>query len=42
MLTGIVQQMMAAMKSKGHGELDHSALVTLIEEMAQIEPGFRS
>jgi 2-hydroxy-3-oxopropionate reductase len=37
MLTGVLEQMMTAMKSKGRGELDHSALVTLIEEMAQIE-----
>jgi 2-hydroxy-3-oxopropionate reductase len=39
MLTGIVQQMMTAMRSMGHGELDHSAMVTFIEELAKTELG---
>ncbi len=37
MLTAIVQQMMNSMKAKGDGELDHSGLITLIEEMAKAE-----
>jgi 2-hydroxy-3-oxopropionate reductase len=39
MLTAIVHQMMNAMKVMGRGELDHSGLVTLIEELAQAEVG---
>jgi 2-hydroxy-3-oxopropionate reductase len=34
MLTGIVQQMMNSLKANGKGELDHSAIKTLIEEWA--------
>jgi 2-hydroxy-3-oxopropionate reductase len=34
MVTGQVAQMMNAMKSMGEGDLDHSGLVKLIEEMA--------
>lgn len=34
MLTAIVQQMMNSMKANGKGDLDHSGLKTLIEEMA--------
>ena len=37
MVAGIVQQMMTAMRSMGHGELDHSAMVKLIEELAKTE-----
>jgi 2-hydroxy-3-oxopropionate reductase len=37
MVTGVVGQMMAAMKGMGNGDLDHSALVKLVEELAQIE-----
>jgi 2-hydroxy-3-oxopropionate reductase len=37
MVTGQVAQMMSAMKSMGHGELDHSGLVKLIEQMASTE-----
>ncbi|MBI2087828.1 MAG: NAD-binding protein, partial [Deltaproteobacteria bacterium] len=37
MVTGIVAQMMTAMRAMGHGELDHSGLVTLIEELAKID-----
>ncbi len=33
-VTGIVAQMMAAMKSTGRGDLDHAGLVTLVEELA--------
>jgi 2-hydroxy-3-oxopropionate reductase len=36
MVTALVAQMMTAMRSMGRGELDHSGLVTLIEELAQI------
>ena len=39
LLTGIVQQMMTAMRSMGHGELDHSAMVRFIEELANTELG---
>ena len=34
MVTGQVAQMMSAMKPMGHGDLDHSALVKLVEELA--------
>ena len=37
MVTGQVAQMMSAMKSMGHGDLDHSGLVKLVEEMANTE-----
>jgi 2-hydroxy-3-oxopropionate reductase len=37
MVTGQVAQMMNAMNSMGHGDLDHSGLVKLIEEMANTE-----
>jgi 2-hydroxy-3-oxopropionate reductase len=37
LLTGIVQQMMTAMRSMGHGDLDHSAMVRFIEELANTE-----
>src|ERR671919_1556806 len=37
MVTGIVAQMMTAMKALGHGDLDHSGLVKLIEQMASTE-----
>lgn len=42
MLTAIVHQMMNAMKVMGRGELDHSGLVTLVEELAQAEIGDRT
>ncbi len=35
MVTGLVAQMMTAMRSMGNGELDHAGLVTLIEELAK-------
>jgi 2-hydroxy-3-oxopropionate reductase len=35
MVTGLVAQMMTAMRSMGNGDLDHSGLVTLIEELAK-------
>ncbi|MGH7771847.1 MAG: 2-hydroxy-3-oxopropionate reductase [Candidatus Binatia bacterium] len=41
MLTAIVQQMMNAMKVTGRGELDHSGLVTLIEDLAKAQVGKR-
>lgn len=37
MVTGIVAQMMTAMRAMGRGELDHSGLVTLIEEQANVD-----
>jgi 2-hydroxy-3-oxopropionate reductase len=37
MVTSQVAQMMNAMKSMGHGDLDHSGLVKLIEQMAGTE-----
>jgi 2-hydroxy-3-oxopropionate reductase len=37
MVTGIVGQMMTAMKGMGNGDLDHAGLVRLIEEFANIE-----
>jgi 2-hydroxy-3-oxopropionate reductase len=37
MVTGVVGQMMTAMKGMGNGELDHSGLVKFVEELAKIE-----
>ena len=34
LLTAVVDQMMNSMKANGNGDLDHSGLVTLIEQMA--------
>jgi 2-hydroxy-3-oxopropionate reductase len=39
MVTGVVGQMMTAMKGMGNGDLDHSALVKLVEELAKKELG---
>ncbi len=39
MVTGIVGQMMTAMKGMGNGDLDHSGLVRLIEHMSKVELG---
>jgi 2-hydroxy-3-oxopropionate reductase len=36
-VTGLVAQMMAAMKATGRGDLDHAGLVTLVEELAKTE-----
>jgi 2-hydroxy-3-oxopropionate reductase len=36
-LTSTVQQMLIALMNRGSGDLDHSAIVTFIEEMAGIE-----
>ena len=36
MVTGVVGQMMTAMKAIGSGDLDHSGLVRLIEQMANV------
>jgi 2-hydroxy-3-oxopropionate reductase len=35
MVTGVVGQMMTAMKGMGRGDLDHAGLVKLVEELAQ-------
>ena len=37
LVTGLVAQMMTAMKSTGRGDLDHSGLVTFVEELAKTE-----
>ena len=37
MVTGVVGQMMTAMKGMGNGELDHSGLVKFVEELAKRE-----
>jgi len=37
MVTGVVGQMMTAMKGLGNGDLDHSALVKFVEELAKQE-----
>lgn len=37
MVTGQVAQMMSAMNARGNGELDHSGLVKLLEELANTE-----
>ncbi|HEY7320689.1 MAG TPA: 2-hydroxy-3-oxopropionate reductase [Candidatus Binatia bacterium] len=39
MVTSQVTQMMTAMKSMGNGDLDHSGLVKLVEELAHAELG---
>lgn len=39
LLTGVVDQMMTTMKATGRSELDHSGLVTLIEEWADVAIG---
>jgi 2-hydroxy-3-oxopropionate reductase len=36
-VTGLVAQMMEAMKATGRGDLDHAGLVTLVEELAGTE-----
>jgi 2-hydroxy-3-oxopropionate reductase len=36
-LTSIVQQMLMALMNSGRGDLDHSAIVTMIEDMAAVE-----
>ncbi|MDP3064981.1 MAG: NAD-binding protein, partial [Chloroflexota bacterium] len=36
-LTSLVQQMLIALMNEGKGDNDHSAIVTFIEKMAQIE-----
>lgn len=37
-LTSLVQQMLIALMNRGSGDLDHSALITFIEEMAPKSP----
>jgi 2-hydroxy-3-oxopropionate reductase len=37
-LTSLVQQMLIALMNRGSGDLDHSAIVTFIEEMAPKAP----
>jgi len=37
MVTGVVGQMMTAMKAMGNGDLDHSGLVKFVEELAKQE-----
>jgi 2-hydroxy-3-oxopropionate reductase len=39
MVTGVVGQMMTAMKGMGNGDLDHSALVKFVEELSKKELG---
>jgi 2-hydroxy-3-oxopropionate reductase len=36
-LTGLVQQMLMALMNQGKGDLDHSAVVTFIEQLAGVE-----
>jgi 2-hydroxy-3-oxopropionate reductase len=36
-LTSLVQQMLMALMNEGRGQLDHSAIVQFIEQMARIE-----
>jgi 2-hydroxy-3-oxopropionate reductase len=35
-VTGLVQQQMRALRAKGHGGDDHSGLIQLVEEMANV------
>ncbi|HEX9264580.1 MAG TPA: NAD-binding protein, partial [Candidatus Binatia bacterium] len=37
LVTGVVGQMMSAMKGMGNGDLDHSGLVKFVEELAKKE-----
>jgi 2-hydroxy-3-oxopropionate reductase len=37
LVTGVVAQLMSAMKAIGNGDLDHSALVTFVENLAKTE-----
>lgn len=41
-VTAVVDQMLEALKAKGRGDRDHSAILTLIEEQAQHEIGDES
>jgi len=36
-LTSLVQQMLMALMNNGRGDLDHSGLVTILEDMAQVQ-----
>jgi 3-hydroxyisobutyrate dehydrogenase-like beta-hydroxyacid dehydrogenase len=36
-VTALVHELFGALKAKGGGELDHSAIITLFEDMAGIE-----
>jgi 2-hydroxy-3-oxopropionate reductase len=36
--TSLVQQMLRTLRAKGHGGLDHSALLSVVEELAACEP----
>jgi 2-hydroxy-3-oxopropionate reductase len=36
-LTGLVQQMLMSLMNSGRGDLDHSAIVTFLEDMAKVE-----
>ena len=36
-ITSLVQQMLMALMNDGKGDLDHSAIVTFLEEMAHTE-----
>ena len=42
MVTGVVGQMMTAMKGMGNGDLDHAGLVKFVEELAKMEISARS
>jgi hypothetical protein len=36
-LTALVHEWLGALVARGHGDLDHAALVTLVEEWAQTQ-----
>jgi 2-hydroxy-3-oxopropionate reductase len=38
-MTALVTQMMESLAARGKGDLDHSALLTLVEELAGHEVG---
>ena len=42
MVTGVVGQMLTAMKGMGNGDLDHAGLVKFVEELAKTELGQKS
>jgi len=41
-VTGLIHEMMGAMKVSGRGEYDHSAIVTILEDLARVQVKARS
>jgi 2-hydroxy-3-oxopropionate reductase len=36
-VTSLIHEMMGAMKAWGHGEYDHSGIITVLKELAKVE-----